>query len=96
MNLYPVTRLPLNFSLRSKRFLARSSILGDPGADSGGEGSSKRAGKYGTFRLSLAPTICPWVSEDVVRRERWDESSFTLVLSISVVFGLFLAVRLLF
>ena len=23
-------------------------ILGDPGADSGGEGKSKRAGKYGT------------------------------------------------
>ena len=90
-------------------------ILGDPGADSGGEGKSKRAEKYGTkkskerrcfsaqseartaatvwnwsgktlspgaliavlyfssiraiffqpFRLSLAPTICPWVSEDV-------------------------------
>ena len=109
-------------------------ILGDPGADSGGEGKSKRAGKYGTkkskewwveplgttsyqtsskpsppenvcvflpnqkaerrrpfgtslvrhcpqglflpfftflraifflpFRLSLAPTVCPWVSED--------------------------------
>ena len=41
-------------------------ILGDPGADSGGEGKSKQAGKYGTkdfrpFRLSLAPTICPWV-----------------------------------
>ena len=82
------------------------SILGDPGADSGGERKSKRAGKYGTkkskerreepvgtmsyqtssngrrqglflpfftflraiffrpFRLSLAPFICPWVSED--------------------------------
>ena len=64
-------------------------ILGDPGADSEGEGKSKRAGKYGTkkskerreelfspfftflratffrpFRLSLDPTICPWVSED--------------------------------
>ena len=25
-----------------------SYILGDPGADSGGEGKSKRAGKYGT------------------------------------------------
>ena len=25
-----------------------SNILGDPGADSGGEGKSKRAGKYGT------------------------------------------------
>ena len=83
-------------------------ILGDPGADSGDEGKSKRAEKYGTkkskerreeplgtmsyqtssngrrrsgfwlvpekhkfsqflrpFRLSLAPFICPWVSEDV-------------------------------
>ena len=86
-------------------------ILGDPGADSGGEGKSKRTEKYGMkkskerreehlgtmsyqtsckrsqgrhcpqglfspfftflhaiffrpFRLSLAPTICPWVSED--------------------------------
>ena len=26
----------------------RASILGDPGADSGGEGKSKQAGKYGT------------------------------------------------
>ena len=26
----------------------QSGILGDPGADSGGEGKSKRAGKYGT------------------------------------------------
>ena len=25
-----------------------NNILGDPGADSGGEGKSKRAGKYGT------------------------------------------------
>ena len=66
-------------------------ILGDPGADSGDEGKSKRAEKYGTkkskerreelfspfftflraiffrpFRLSLAPFICPWVSEDGV------------------------------
>ena len=64
-------------------------ILGDPGADSGDEGKSKRAEKYDTkkskerreelfspfftflraiffrpFRLSLAPFICPWVSED--------------------------------
>ena len=39
-------------------------ILGDPGADNGGERKSKRAGKYGPFRLSFAPTICPWVSED--------------------------------
>ena len=111
-------------------------ILGDPGADSGGEGKSKQAGKYGTkekpdqfqtvaavlasdwcfwlvpenlsfsgtnqkperwrpfgtglvrhcpqglfwpfftflralffrpFKFSLAPTICPWVSEDALR-----------------------------
>ena len=42
-------------------------ILGDPGADSGGEGKSKsflRAIVFCPFRLSLAPTICPWVSED--------------------------------
>ena len=72
--------------------LLTCTILGDPGADSGGKGKSKRAEKYGTkkskerreepvgtmsyqtspkqsppfclFRLSLAPTICPWVSED--------------------------------
>ena len=54
-------------------------ILGDPGADSGGKGKTKRAGKNGakiTFlraiffhplSLSLAPTICPWVSEDGLR-----------------------------
>ena len=29
-------------------YLARFSILGDPGAGNGGEGKSKRAGKYGT------------------------------------------------
>ena len=52
-------------------------ILKDPGADSGGKGKSKRAKKkwreellslrhfYRLFRLSLAPTICPWVSEHV-------------------------------
>ena len=46
-------------------------ILGDLGADKGAEGKSKRAEKCGTkkskeqqFRLSLVPTICPWVSED--------------------------------
>ena len=47
-------------------------ILGDPGADIGDEGKSKRAEKCGTytytffhpFRLSLAPFICPWVSEE--------------------------------
>ena len=30
------------------RVVLRLHILGDPGADSGGEGKSKRAGKYGT------------------------------------------------
>ena len=53
-------------------------ILKDLGADSGGKGKSKREKKendaknyfslrhfYRLFRLSLAPTICPWVSEDV-------------------------------
>ena len=51
-------------------------ILGDPGADSGGKGKTKRAEKmarrkvkngaifFRPFSLSLAPTICPWVSED--------------------------------
>ena len=29
-------------------FLTKKTILGDPGADSGSEGKSKRAGKYGT------------------------------------------------
>ena len=114
---------------------ATQPILEDPGADSGGEGKSKRAEKYGTkkskerrkeplgtmsdfwlvpenffvflpiqkaerrrpfgtgllrhcpqglfspffiflrtiffcpFRLSLAPTICPWVSEDELNRK---------------------------
>ena len=32
-----------------ERFITKAkSILGDPGADSGGEGKSKQAGKYGT------------------------------------------------
>ena len=52
-------------------------ILGDPGADNGGKGKTKRVEKNGMkksyfssrhffrpFSLSLAPTICPWVSED--------------------------------
>ena len=62
-------------------------ILGDPGADSGGKGKTKRAEKKGAkkskdrrsllfffffffrpFSLSLAPTICPWVSEDASTR----------------------------
>ena len=34
-------------------------ILGDPGADSGGEGKSKWAGKNQMARLSLASTIYP-------------------------------------
>ena len=62
-----------------------SYILGDPEADSGGKGKTKRAEKNGMkkskerspfftflraiffrpFSLSLAPTICPWVSEDM-------------------------------
>ena len=33
-------------------------ILGDPGADFGGEGKFKRA------ETSLSHTICPWVSDD--------------------------------
>ena len=96
-------------------FDAAIGILGDPGIDSGGEGKSKRAEKYGMkkskerreesqgtmsyqtsskrsppfclligqknikffwhqseartaatvwIRFSLAPTICPWISED--------------------------------
>ena len=90
----------------NRRRLHAGNILGDPGADSGGEGKSKRAEKCGTtkskerreeplgtmsyqtsskrsppfclligqkntkvfwrpFRLSLVPTICPWVSEDL-------------------------------
>ena len=78
-------------------------ILGDPGADSGGKGKTKRAGKNGakkskerreelfspffTFRraiffhpfsLSLAPTICPWVSEDEFTFEDFDLFSFTV------------------
>ena len=54
-------------------------ILGDPGANSGGKAKSKRVGKmalffpfftflctifFQLFWLSLAPTICHWVSED--------------------------------
>ena len=47
-------------------------LLGDPRADKGGEGKSKRVEKcicicatfFRPFRLSLVPNICPWVSED--------------------------------
>ena len=55
-------------------------ILGDPVADCGGKGKSKRAKENGDkekptmlffvdilfcpFRLPLASAICPWVSED--------------------------------
>ena len=45
-------------------------ILGDPGADSGGEGKSKRAIFSRPFRLSLAPIICAWVSEDATIHTR--------------------------
>ena len=44
-------------------------ILGDPGGDSGGDGEAKRA-ENRPFRLSLAPTISPWVSEDEVIRKQ--------------------------
>ena len=50
--------------------IPESSILGDPDADKVGEGKSKRVEKCicatfsRPFRLSLVPTICPWVSED--------------------------------
>ena len=40
-------REPHCIFLGKKAFII-TSILGDPGADSGGEGKSKRAGKYGT------------------------------------------------
>ena len=41
-----------------------------PRGDSGDKGKSKRAGKKTRpFRLSLAPTICPWVCEDVLKRK---------------------------
>ena len=39
-------------------------FLGDPRADSGGEGKI-RAISSPVF--SLASTVCPWVSEDVAR-----------------------------
>ena len=57
---------------------AWKSILGDPGADSGSKGKSKRMQKkkwyeetvpFSAIRLSLAPTICPWVSEDAGKEE---------------------------
>ena len=77
-------------------------ILGDPGADSGGKGKTKRVEKNGAkkskelffapffsaftflraiffppFSLSLAPTICPWVSEDAV-----DSASANLIFAL--------------
>ena len=60
---------------------AWKSILGDPGADSGSKGKSKRMQKkkqtkwhgetvpFFDFRLSLARTICTWVSEDAGKGE---------------------------
>ena len=74
--LYAVSALLVGFTLFiswNKRTQQR--ILGDPGADSGGEGKSKQTYSPRSrlffadifrlpFRLSLTPTICPWVSED--------------------------------
>ena len=37
-------------------------LSGDPGAESGRKGKSKRAGKNGAKKSKA--TICPWVSED--------------------------------
>ena len=57
------------------------SILGDSGTDSGSKGKSKRMQKkkkkpwhgetvpFFAIRLSLVPTICPWVSEDAEKGE---------------------------
>ena len=89
---------------------AVEAILGDPGADSGGERkllcfSAQSKGRtaatvwnwsgktlspgallavlyfsschiFRPFRLSLAPTICPWVSEDAFRLKRRKKSLF--------------------
>ena len=44
----PVTRVSLAFRARSCIYRRMRSILGDSEADSGGEGKSKRAEKYGT------------------------------------------------
>ena len=38
----------IHLRLKILAFCLAQSILGDPGADRGGEGKSKRAGKYGT------------------------------------------------
>ena len=38
----------LNFVSERIKLFYRINILGDPGADSGGEGKSKQAEKYGT------------------------------------------------
>ena len=76
------------------------SILGDPGADSGGEESLNRRENmaqkkskerpeelfslfftflralfFRPFRLSLAPTICAWISEDGRDLHRRDEQA---------------------
>ena len=65
-----------------KTVIRVKNILGDPGAESGNEGKSKRAGKCGTKKskerreepLPSPPFICPWVSEDEsenYRKKRW-------------------------
>ena len=45
LNLVAVPAVKVNYDKIRDTAL---SILGDPGADSGGEGKSKQAGKYGT------------------------------------------------
>ena len=47
----------LNFFF--KRSIFHRHILGDPGADSGGEGKSKRAEKYGTKKVNNGEKS-PW------------------------------------
>ena len=60
-----------NAPLEKAAYENTESILGDPGADSGDEGKSKRAGKNGAkksarLHFPYPPlAICPWVSEDV-------------------------------
>ena len=53
----------LDYSEKGTKSTKRSrvTILGDPWADKGGEGEVTF---FRPFRLSLVPTICPWVSED--------------------------------
>ena len=77
----------LAYSFQNKDgYPLRPSNPGDPGADSWGEGKSKQADKiFRPLRLSLAPTIYPWVSQDesfveaekcflqCLRPKRWTE-----------------------